>query len=135
MEDNNSVTFEGIHCTLTIERPSENIINVRISGHDAGEFGDVPLQELSKYLEKDKVIELFIDARNVRGASIEVSGLWAHWLSANKMHFSRINMLTGSRFIQLTADFVRKYANLGDTMRLYSEPAAFDSSLSESLNS
>ena len=38
-------------------------------------------------------------------------------------------MLTGSKFVQLTADFVRRFAELGDAMRVYTDGAAFDEAL------
>jgi phage regulator Rha-like protein len=38
-------------------------------------------------------------------------------------------MLTGSRFVQLTADFVRRFAELGDAMHVYTDGAAFDEAL------
>lgn len=71
-------------------------------------------------------IHLFIDARDVRGASIEVSGEWAGWLSANRAILESVTMLTGSRFIQLTAEFVRRYSSLEGSMRICTEPAVFD---------
>jgi len=41
-------------------------------------------------------------------------------------------MLTGSPFIQLTATFVRRFAELRDIMRLYTDALAFDSALTTS---
>jgi hypothetical protein len=38
-------------------------------------------------------------------------------------------MLTGSRFVQLTANFVRNFAQFGELMRIYTEAAAFDDEL------
>ena len=37
-------------------------------------------------------------------------------------------MLTGSRLIRITADFVRRFAGLNEIMRIYTDPAAFDES-------
>jgi hypothetical protein len=45
-------------------------------------------------------IHLFIDARDVRGASINLSGEWAEWLRAHKAHPRNISMLRGSRFVE-----------------------------------
>jgi hypothetical protein len=41
-------------------------------------------------------------------------------------------MLVGSRFIEVTADFVRRFAALEGVMRIYTDPAAFDEELSAS---
>ena len=108
------------------------VVVVRLIGWDAGEFGDVPMKELAKDLAKSGLIELFIDARAVKGASIEVSGEWAQWLAKNRARFKHISMLTGSRFIQLTANFVRRFADLGELMRIYTDPVAFDAALLQS---
>ena len=127
------VRWEGIHFSLAIERPAEGVVVLRFSGWDAGEFGDMPMQELAKDFVRQDQIELFIDARDVKGASIEVSGEWSQWLGKHKASFKHISMLTGSRFIQVTANFVRRYGELGELMRIYTEPAAFDEALEESI--
>ena len=129
----NDVRWEGIHFSLAIERPAASVVVMRFSGWDAGEFGDMPMQELAKDLVSNDQIELFIDAREVKGASIEVSGEWSQWLGKHKGSFKHISMLTGSRFIQVTANFVRRYGELGELMRIYTEPAAFDEALEESI--
>ena len=127
------VQYDGVHCTLTIQKPSPRIVVLRISGTDVGEFGDAPMLELNQLLAVAEPIELFIDAREVRGASIAVSGEWAKWLRSQKERLRQINMLTGSRFIEVTADFVRRFADLQTVMRIYTEPAVFDAALAESL--
>jgi len=68
------------------------------------------MRVLNDYLAGKGPARLFIDARDVRGASIEVSGEWARWLSAHKVQLREISMLTGSRFIEVAADFVRRFA-------------------------
>ena len=53
-------------------------------------------------------VELFIDARHARAATIDVSGAWARWLGARRAQLRHVSMLTGSRFIQLSAQMVRR---------------------------
>lgn len=125
--------FNGVHCKLTIETYPAAVVALRITGTDVGEFGDAPMRELAQLLNKAQPVQLFIDARDVRGASIDVSAEWAAWLRAHKEQLREINMLTGSRFVEITADFVRRFANLQGTMRVYTEAAAFDAALAESL--
>jgi hypothetical protein len=88
---------------------------------------------LAGWIASSDPIDFFIDARDVRGASIEVSGEWAGWLNAHKELLKSITMLTGSRFIQVTAEFVRRFASLEGIMRICTEPAVFDRVLSEAL--
>ena len=49
-------------------------------------------------------------------------------------HLSGISMLTGSRYVEITADFVRRFAALEGIMRIYTEPAIFDAVLADALS-
>ena len=130
------VRLEGVHVTFVISRPAVGVVLVAIHGNDGGEHGDAPFRELERNIGPGRApIELYIDARTTRLASLNVSSDWARWLATYRARFRHISMLTGSRFIQLTADFVRRFADLGDLMRLYTDPAAFEGALSASIAS
>ncbi len=117
---------------MTIHRPARGVVVVTISGTDVGEHGDAPFAELVKDVA-DGPFELFVDARQSRAVALDVSGSWARWLRGQRTSLQRVNMLTGSRFVALTANFVRDFAELGDLMRIYSDPAAFDDALNEAV--
>ena len=121
--------FEGVHCTLAVEQYAGGVVVVKIEGTDVGEFGSAPMREVQKCIDSAGAIQLFVDAREVRGASIEVSGEWAAWMRSQKAQLRGISMLTGSRYVEVTADFVRRFAGLEGKMRIYTEAAAFDSAL------
>ena len=123
------IHFEGVHCDLRIQQFGGGIVVLRISGSDVGEFGDGPMVQLNERLAGGNTIDLFVDARDVRGASIEVSGEWARWLGAHKIQLRQISMLTGSRYVQITADFVRRFADLQSVMKVYTDAQAFDADL------
>ena len=129
-----SIEVEGVHCALAIRRPAPGVAVVVLSRSDIGEFRDLPMRELQKDLACFKGIELFIDARAVRGASIEVSAEWALWMRAHRSAFKHIHMLTGSRYIQITAAFVRRFAGLADLMNVFTEPAAFEETLAATVH-
>ena len=121
-------TFEGLHSTIVIARPAPHIVLMTITGRDAGEHGDGPQRALDEEL-RGGPFALYIDARRTLGASVDVSNVWAQWLRANRDRMHEIHMLTGTKFVQLTADFVRRFAELGDAMRVYTDGAAFDEAL------
>jgi hypothetical protein len=129
------VRYDGVHCNLSIRRFPRGVVVLKISGSDVGEFGDAPMLTLNEWLAgvEAESIQFFIDARDVRGASIEVSGEWARWLGTHRMELGTITMLTGSRFIQMTAEFVRRFAALEGIMRICTEPGAFDTALAQAL--
>ncbi|HTA45003.1 MAG TPA: hypothetical protein VK789_21290 [Bryobacteraceae bacterium] len=112
------IRYEGIHCDLRIERRSNGVIVLKISGTDVGEFGKAPMKTLNDWIEKSGKIDFFIDAREVRGASISVSGEWASWLNAHKEVLRTVTMIPGSRFVQMTAEFVRRFARLESVKNL-----------------
>jgi len=123
--------FEGVHCRLLIKKLPNAVLLIRISGTDTGEFGDAPMHALNQWLADDGPVKLFIDARDVRGASIDVSSEWAAWLNNHKDSLIDVTMLTGSRLIRITADFVRRYAGLDGLMWICTEAAVFDLALSQ----
>jgi len=125
--------YQGVHCHLRIARPGSGIVLVVLEGSDIGEFGDLPMLEIARDFDVFGSIELFIDARAVRGASIEVSSTWAFWLASHRSRLSRVNMLTGSRYIEITAAFVRRFSGLAGRMRLFTNGAAFDETLDQSV--
>jgi hypothetical protein len=130
--DTQPIRFEGVHCHLELQNRPPHIVLIKISGTDVGEFGDAPMKAIEGWIRGVPAIDLFIDARDVRGASIDVSRVWAGWLSAHSPSLRSITMLTGSRFINVTAEFVRRFASLEDSMRVCADPAVFDRSLRES---
>lgn len=114
---------------MSIKTLPAGAVIVKISGTDIGEFGAKPTSELKKMLSSMDPVHLFVDAREVRGASIEVSGEWAAWLRANRAHLLDVSVLTGSRFIEVTAEFVRRFASLEHVMRIYTDPEIFDAAI------
>lgn len=107
---------------------------LRLAGWDTGEFGDAAMKEIARDFAHGGALQLFIDARAVKGATIDVSNDWALWLRANRTRFAHVSMLTGSPFVQLTARFVQRFAELGDLMRIYTDARAFDAALAAVTN-
>jgi hypothetical protein len=126
------VKYEGVSAGLAIERPAAGIVVLRLAGWDTGEFGNAAMREIEKDFF-DRPIQLYIDARAVKGASVDVSNDWALWLRANRARFAHISMLTGAPFVQLTAKFVQRFADLGEVMRIYTSASAFDAALQEAI--
>jgi hypothetical protein len=129
-----STRLEGLHCTIAIEEAAPSVVLVTIEGTDVGELGDTPFRVLESIIAADQHAKLFVDARRARGASIEVSKDWALWLVRHRSRVRHVDMLTANRFVRLTADFVRRFTDLGDAMHLYSEPDAFEGALSEAVD-
>lgn len=118
---------------MVIDAPAPGVVVVTIEGTDVGELGEKPFRALESLLSTDWRTELFIDARGARGPAIDVSSEWARWLIRYRPSLLHVSMLTGSRFVQLSAGFVRSFAELGDAMRLYSDERVFEGALSNAV--
>ena len=119
------VILTAIHAEFVIERPSPSVILLRFTGHDVGEFGSRPFQELEQDFARGVPIEIFLDAWEVRSASVEVSSDWAHWMMAHRRQIYRFNILCRTSFVRMTAHFVQRFTEFGDQMRIYTEPKHF----------
>lgn len=126
--------LQGVHGSMRIERPAPRVVVMRIAGHDIGELGDAPFKELERaLLEQEGLIELYVDARESSGVTTDVSGAWAGWLVKHKARLAHVSMLTRSKFVQVTAEFVRRFGDLTDKMRLYTDEKPFDEALAASV--
>ena len=124
-----STRLETPGCSFLIERRSATLVYVRIDGHDVGEFGEQPMRCIEAFMSPSLPVELFVDARGTRGASMDVSNAWSAWLGRNRGRFSAIHMLAGSRYVHFTAEFVRRFSELEQLMRVHTSAADFDAAL------
>src|SRR4051794_18315165 len=120
----NQVRYEGVSCTLTLKRLRPGTVLLVFTGRDVGEFGDAPFQELALDLQQPTPLTIFVDGRETFAASLDVSGEWAAWLRTNRDKISRLDILVGSRFLQFTAEFVRRFSGFEDRMRVYTDGEA-----------
>jgi hypothetical protein len=128
------VVLEALHCTIAIRRASPRVIVLEIRGHDVGELADRPHRALDALLPA-RGGELYIDARHAQGPSMGVSASWAQWLGSRRDRLQGVSMLTRTRFVEITADFVKRFAELGDAMRIYTDPVAFEAALARAVTS
>lgn len=127
--------FRTAECSLAISRPAAGRLLVVLSGRDRGQLGAEPFAALERELESGQPLELFIDLEDAVGASLDVSGSWALWLRRNRARLARVSMLTGSYFVQLSAQAVKRFSELGEKAHLYSDRSAFESALRRPLAS
>lgn len=128
--DVTELTFEEPHSTLRLRRPAPGVVVLTISGTDIGEHGSAPFEALEQDVRSGP-FHLFVDARDSRGVTVEVSGEWCRWLADHRASLRSVQMLTGSRFVQVTATFIRNFAALGELMRIYTEVPAFEEELAK----
>lgn len=122
------VEIEGIHGSVTITRRTPGVVVARFVGKDVGEFGDVPFRELDADLAVGPV-QLFVDARDSKGPSLDVSDAWMQWFRRNASRIHYVCVLTGSPYVQLTAGMIQRFSELGEKFRIYTEASAFEAAI------
>lgn len=123
------IQLDGETCSMRIDRLGQAVVLLRIEGNDVGEFGDAPMRCLEAVLPSAKPGSLFVDARQVRGVTMSVSAAWASWLTRRKDALVGIHLLASSRYVAVSAQFVRRFAELDGIMHVYDDPQRFDSRL------
>ena len=124
-----TVVLSADGCVFSYRRPAPRALLVAIAGHDRGQFGTATLDEISLALQRERPLELFIDAREAVGAAVSVSDDWTRYFATNRSDFRRVHVLAGSRVVQLTVAIAQHLSRTGELIQIYSDPQIFESCL------
>lgn len=124
-----NVRLSSGDCTFLYRRPQANVLHVTISGHDTGQFGTSTLDEIYAAINREGVIELFVDAREAFGASVSVSDEWTRFFAQNREKLSRVHVLVGSKVVHLTVAIAQHLSRTGNLIQIYSDSEIFDNKL------
>lgn len=124
--------FEGVHVAMRVRRPHPGVVVITFSGVDTGELGRAPFESLERDLEVGP-IEVFIDARQARSASVDVSREWAFFFRRHRDNIRHVHMLIATRYLHISADLVKSFALLEERMDVLTDPADFARRLGDRL--
>lgn len=113
-------------CTFTYRRLRPGALLVTISGHDVGQFGTSTLDEIRLELLRHRPLELFIDAREALGPAVSVSSEWTQFFALNREQLRRVNVLVGSKVVELTIAIAQHLSRTGNLIQIYSDPETFE---------
>lgn len=112
-------------CTFVYKRLRPGALLVTITGHDVGQFGTSTLDEIRLELLRTRPLELFIDAREALGPAVSVSREWTQFFALNRDQLRRVNVLVGSKVVELTIAIAQHLSRTGSLMQIYSDPETF----------
>lgn len=112
-------------CTFVYRRPRPGVLLVTISGDDAGQFGTATLDAIASAIQRERPLELFVDAREAIGAAVSVSDDWTRFFSTNRASLSRVHVLVGSKVVYLTIAIAQHLSRTGNLIQIYSDPEIF----------
>jgi hypothetical protein len=124
------VHLEGPQGRIVVARTAPSVVSLALSGRDVAHLVDAVAQEIEPDLAASEPLQLFVDARRTVGASMMMSAAWARWLAGRRDDLGRVDLLTGSGFLQLTGDFVRRFAGLGEKLHVHVDPGTWSRALS-----
>lgn len=116
-------------CTFVYRRPRWGVLIVTINGHDVGQFGTAPLDEIVAAMHRERPLELYIDAREAFGADPSISEDWTRFFITNRSNLRQVHILVGSKFIYLTVAIAQHRSHTDDLIQVYTDPAAFEARL------
>jgi hypothetical protein len=119
-------------CSFVFRRLRPHALLVSISGHDRGELGTGPLDEIRMELLRSKPLELFVDARAATGAAVSVSNEWTKFFATHKHELKRVSVLVGSKVMNLTVAIAQHLSRTGNLIQIYSDPELFEARVAES---
>lgn len=123
------VKLSAGEASFVYERPARGVLLVTIAGHDRGQFGTATLDEIALALQRERPLELFVDARDVVLAAVSVSEEWTRFFATNRASFERVHVLAGSKLVELTVAIAQHLSRTGNLIQIYSDPEIFASRL------
>jgi hypothetical protein len=127
--EDGSVRLSSERCSFIYERPRPGVVFMRIIGHDKGEFGTAPMDELREDLRRHAPLELFIEMDESTGATLPVQEAWTEWFSHSRTALKSVSILTHSKYMHVTVEVAKLFSRTGELIRVYLDPATFDEAL------
>jgi hypothetical protein len=121
----------GSGCSFVFRRLRPGLLHVTVAGHDTGQLGSVPLDEIRAELDRHAPLDLFIDARDGLATSTAVIDEWREFFRRRRDALSRVRILVGSRYMQLTVGIAQHLSGTRDLLRIDTEAEAFAAALAD----
>jgi len=127
--EDGSIRLSSERCSFTYQRPRPGVVFLRIVGHDKGEFGTAPMDELREDLSRYAPIEMFIEMEETSGANLPVQEAWTEWFNRHRSDLKGVSILPHSKFMHFTAEVVKFFSRTGELIRVYLDPVPFEEAL------
>ncbi|KYF84449.1 hypothetical protein BE11_16720 [Sorangium cellulosum] len=116
-------------CAYVFRRIRPGAVLIAITGHDGGEFGEVPLDEIRREIARSGPLALFIDLRAVTVAAPSVSDAWTAFFAASRETLSRVRLLVGSKLLELVVALSKEASRTGELIQIDDDPGRFEAAL------
>lgn len=118
---------------FSISKPAPGVLVARLAGSGILALGCAPLRELTRHVERTDRLEVYLDASALEGTSVEQSDAWALWFARHRGRLKQIHLLPAAKFIHVSPEFLRRFADSRGLLRIYVDRAAYDAALAASV--
>jgi hypothetical protein len=122
-------------CSFTFRPLGTGVMLMQVSGHDTGELGSAPMDELRDYLSRHAPVELFI-ALGESGTTypnLSVQEAWTEWFSLNRSALKRVNLLARGKYLHITAEVMKLFSRTGDLVHVHVDSKPFEEALARAV--
>ncbi len=123
------VILRNPSCSFAYERQRPGKLIVTVNGTDRGQFGSSTIDEILLAMQREGPIELYVDTRQARSISVDVSDDWTRFFMLNRAMLRRVHVLVVSEFIQLTISIAKHLSGTGDLIRIHSSEQGFKAAM------
>jgi hypothetical protein len=118
---------------FSISKPAPGVLVARLAGSGILALGGAPLRELTRHVERMEKVEIYLDASALEGTSVEQSDAWALWFARHRARLKQVHLLPAAKFIHVSPEFLRRFADTKGMLRIYTSRAAYESELAASV--
>ncbi|WP_437514908.1 hypothetical protein [Sorangium sp. So ce1099] len=124
-----AVRISSDRCSYVLRRLRPGAVLVVVAGHEGGEFGEIPLDEIRREIARSGPLALFVDLRAVTVAAPSVSDAWTAFFAASRETISRVRILVGSRLLELVVALSKEASRTGEMIQIDDDPERFEAAL------
>ena len=132
IEPEGGIVLRADRCSFTY-RSRPGALEIVIEGVDRGQFGTAPLDEIGIALMRDRPLELFVDASAASMPTVDVSRQWTRFFSLNRDALTRVNVLVGSKSVELTIAIAQHLSQTGKLIQIYSDEEIYEARKAQSI--
>ncbi len=135
MLEDGTVVLRDERCSFSFRELRPGVMLMQVSGHDTGQLGSAPMDELRDYLDRYAPVELFV-ALGEDGTTypnLSVQEAWTEWFNLNRAGLKRVNILARGKYLHITTEVMKLFSRTGELVHVHVDPKPFEESLTRSV--
>jgi hypothetical protein len=132
--EDGTVVLKDERCSFALRELRPGVMLMQISGHDTGQLGSAPMDELGGYLRRHAPVELFV-ALGEEGTTypnLSVQEAWTEWFNLNRSGLKRVNILARGKYLHITTEVMKLFSRTGELVHVHVDSKPFEEAVARS---